>query len=75
MTVEELMSYLKLVPGDTIVLLSKDEEGNGFKELDFFEFANCDVSWPPEIRPIHPDDEHEYEEQGVKLEKRVVLWP
>ncbi len=67
MTAAELIEQLKTVPGDRKVVLSKDEEGNGFRHAnaslnDFFDFD--------EMEAYHPDDA---EEQGL-TDRAVVIW-
>jgi len=65
MTVKELIAELKKLPNDLEVLLSSDEEGNGFGQL-------CDVDLSGKNGdgdPCHPDDVDD------TMGQCVVLWP
>lgn len=73
MTVTQLRELLADLPDDMPVILSKDEEGNGFSplaEADPHKHYYAESAWSGEIR--HPDDI----EAGDKPDHIVVvLWP
>lgn len=66
MTVQELIDALSELPRDLKVIIGSDEEGNDFVD-PFFP----DESWAVEddtrcgLRPIHPDDVAEYDEDDL----------
>lgn len=72
MTVKQLIEKLKLLPQNSVVILQKDGEGNGFSPCDGAESAiyRADSTWSGEV--LNEDDDYE-KEQGDK--KCVVLWP
>jgi hypothetical protein len=75
-TVGQLRELLAMLPQDAFVVMSRDEEGNGyspFAEADICWYAP-DTTWYGEARNIDPTDE----EEGVKREGdlfAVCLWP
>lgn len=69
-TVRSLKDALESLPDDTLVILSRDEEGNGFSQLGYVGFDKAD---PKELYPIHPYDYNEEEyPDAIDI---VVLWP
>jgi hypothetical protein len=65
-TVEELKIELEKLPDNAVVIISKDEEGNGFNELFCIEqclFNGKDVF------------EHDDDDVNDELKDAVVLWP
>lgn len=70
-TVAELRSALAELPGDTLVVMSRDAEGNGFSPLAEVEVGGhyiAESTWAGDVP--HPDD---YEEgTGVPC---LTLWP
>ena len=81
MKVSELIEELKLFDQDAKVIVSIDEEGNGFHEL---ADINPDMRWSGEVddSPRYPELTEElknagYTEEDVsdEGEKVVVLWP
>ena len=72
MTVAELIEKLKAFPQDSQVLLSRDEEGNGFGALaDIDSSCRCEPDGHG-FSLIHPDDNDEDDPRGDLC---VVLWP
>lgn len=73
MKVHELITKLAGFDANTEVLVSRDEEGNGFNALEDVELSGAypdGYGW----EVVHPDDEDEYQdEEGFT--KVVVLWP
>lgn len=86
MTVQELRQQLEDLPGDTLVVMSKDGEGNGFSPLSEAESDNQmytpETTWSGEIGLHHLTDELKaqgYTYEDVEDEPTsvpcVVLWP
>ena len=78
MKIKELKEKIKNIPDDFEVILSMDQEGNGFHYLSDVEtkekFVQFDSEYTPEV--IHPDDYEEYlNNDDEKLQDCVVLWP
>lgn len=74
MTASELIDRLSQVPPDTIVIISKDAEGNGFSPLEEADEAARyvpDNEWSGDV--LHPDDYDEYD--AADLVPAVCLWP
>lgn len=72
MTVDELTELLGHLPGDLLVVMSKDSEGNGFSPLA--EVApdarySAETEWSGECH--HPDDYPDYPDAVPA----VCLWP
>ena len=67
-TVGTLREALKGLPDDLPVILSRDEEGNGFNDLYYVE-----VSKYIDGEPVHPDDVDSWDPK--ELIDVVVLWP
>ena len=65
MTVKELIEKLATMEPTREVILSRDEEGNGYANLTDVEDSACGS--PGE--PCHPDDADE------DFDRVVVLWP
>lgn len=65
MKVKELIEKLKQYDPDDIVILSQDEEGNGFETLTLLQ----KMVWVPQSRSV----EDIYD--GEDGQKAVVLWP
>jgi len=70
-TVAELIELLTKVDSDSIVLLSIDEEGNGFNP---FSNNYSTGIWNEKWREFH-DDEEANEDQRLDGRKAIVLWP
>ena len=69
MTVIELIEILKVFPSNHTVLLSRDEEGNGFKKLVDVGPGNYNKRTDEFLS--HPDDMKEF-----KLKANAIcLWP
>jgi hypothetical protein len=70
MTVTELIKVLSDLPGDALVVLSKDAEDNGFSPLSEAtrERYESETAWYGEI--LHPKESDP--DDGVSA---VVLWP
>lgn len=70
MTVTELIKVLEEMPGNTVVVMSKDGEGNSFSPLYEAEqaFYLADSTW---------SGERESEEDGISDDAvtAVFLWP
>lgn len=71
MNVRDLIKKLSALDPDLPVLLSEDEEGNGFLPLDEVEYSGA-IEWDYEWQVLHPNDEDEYTDELVRV---VVLWP
>lgn len=84
MTLAELRAQLEALdlPGDTIVVLAKDGEGNGFSPAVEAEHAMywADTTWSGErylteeqrLAETDPDDHYEAPDDAVPA---VFLWP
>lgn len=71
-TVGSLRSALADLPDNLPIYVSKDEEGNGFKNL--YEVVVCKYRDDGDDgHPVHPDDVEEYDAED--LIDAVVLWP
>lgn len=73
MTVKELKQILdELGPGydNMIVVVSQDEEGNGFKELCYVQ---DDLYFNPEERETK--NEEDIDEYDTDFAKCITLWP
>jgi hypothetical protein len=73
MTAGELRKALEDVPDERLVVLARDEEGNGFSplaEVVSTERYFAETTYFGEI--VHPDD---YGEMGDDYVLAVVLWP
>lgn len=68
-TVKQLIEILKDYPQDSIVLLSRDEEGNAFHK---FAEATNEASLEPEAWEVELEDPSEGEMDTFNV---VVLWP
>lgn len=76
MDVSELIEALEKLPGDLEVLVSQDEEGNGFNKL----YSGPAVYWIENNADKHGYVETVYDEDEVAdypedHEQRVVIWP
>ncbi len=72
MTVEELRQVLADLPGDVIVVMSRDSEGNGFSplaDLNTDDRYTAETEWSGECH--HPDDWPDHPDAV----KAVCLWP
>jgi len=78
MNVGEFKKRLEGISDDTAIILSRDEEGNGFGPLDSVEKMVYipdwgEVRYPPEATENGCDPEDCYDgDDGVKA---LVLWP
>jgi hypothetical protein len=74
MTVGELIKELAGCPGDALVVMSKDGEGNDFSPLS--EVATGDYvaesTWGGHLRDSEYDEEEDGPDGAVKA---IVLWP
>lgn len=76
MNAQELIDILKEYPPDTLVVMSKDGEGNGFSPLDSHGdgFYVADSTYSGELF----EDENEFAEYADEVDeavKVIVLWP
>lgn len=78
MTVSELLEGLKGVDPNTLVVLSRDEEGNGFSELadinpDYY-YKDGDIGYPKLTDELRDEG---YSEEDVMHggKPAIVLWP
>lgn len=71
MTVAEMIEYLKELPADALVLMSKDGEGNSYSPFsgDHSEGFYVDSRYGDEF---YNEDEDVMPQEAVKA---VVLWP
>jgi hypothetical protein len=69
MKVAELIEQLRVFPQDSIVILQKDAEGNGFSPLDGLDVGHyvAETAWYGEV-PAPEDDDG-------SGDPCVVLWP
>jgi len=72
MTVKELIEKLQAIPGDRLVVMSKDAEGNEYSPLDDVRggYYRAETTWTGDFTS-RPEDA---EEMGAKQEV-VCLWP
>lgn len=77
-TVKEMIQYLQELPQDSVVIMSKDAEGNGFSpwcgEHSEGKYEPC-PAWAGEFHT-----QEDWEEEGEDFyecdgHKCVVLWP
>lgn len=77
MTVSELIEALKKLDPNSIVIIQKDAEGDGYSPLETVD-GNCiyiaDTTWSGEVYSLDDVDGLEEEEQE-ELEKDRVLHP
>jgi hypothetical protein len=71
MTVDELREQFKDVDGGTIVVMSKDSEGNGYSPLAEVEsaFYYAETTWAGEI---YYDEDYA---EGIGAVPAVFFWP
>ena len=67
MTVKKLRKLLKKQPGDMIVMLARDPEGNGFSPMD--------KRYPISFGTYHYGEGYLDELEGGHGEGAVTLWP
>ena len=72
MKVENLITQLEKIPGDTEVWVSRDEEGNGFNPLTEVNFTKVWRHGKWEFDFLE-EDESDYPQD--QLQDLVVLWP
>ena len=70
MTVKKLRKLLKKHPGDMIVMLARDLEGNGFSPMDK-RYPISFGLW--KHREFWSDEE--FQEYNEDAKKAIVLWP
>ncbi len=78
MTVGELIKELENFDSDRLVVLSKDQEGNGFSHyLSFSEYAYDRDEWEIGLECLTPElEEQGYSDEDViDGEPCVVIWP
>lgn len=73
MNVKEMREALDGLPDDLKIIMASDEEGNSYGELEDADLSFCYDDEHDGLRPVHPDDLDEYEED--ELVQAVVLWP
>ncbi len=66
----DLIRKLNAFPANAEVVIAKDEEGNGFNELEEVEYSAIERDGY-EIDVLHPDDE----DDDGEYERAIVLWP
>ncbi len=76
MTVKELIEQLSAYPGDTLVILQEDQEGNGYGSVRGAEEAQAmtyDNGWSWET--LHPQDieDGEYDQDTIDSSTPVVV--
>lgn len=71
-TVGSLKAVLADLPDGLPVILSSDEEGNGFNPL-YEAVTSKYIEEDGEGHPVHPDDVDDYDSE--ELTDAVVLWP
>ena len=80
MTKKELLKRLEKFDDDMEILISRDEEGNGYNHLETVQHCGYEVAWgeievgllklTPELK------EQGYAEEDVRADKEcLVLWP
>jgi hypothetical protein len=73
MNVKQLKEAIAELPDDMLVLVSRDEDGNGFKELIAAQVSDVAPYYGKEFDVIHPDDVPDHD--PAELKKMLVLWP
>jgi hypothetical protein len=72
MTVSELIECLNFYDKDTLVIMSKDSEGNNYNNVR----TVCPTYYIPETKEaIHDEDLDEYREEYHNIKQVVCLWP
>ncbi len=77
-TVKELIEILSSLPEDSVVVLQKDSEGNGYSPLAGGEAAKYlpETTCNGEVPCSEDIEGGEYEEEDIaKMLNCVVLWP
>ena len=76
MTKDEFIKALQEsdVPGDTLVVLSSDEEGNSYRSANLDTTLSKAYPEGYDWQVLHPDDVQEYEDYGVVLTNCIVVW-
>lgn len=64
MTKNELIEKLAAIPGNPIVVLASDEEGNDFHNVTDVELSGTNKAG----EPCHPDE-------AFGIQKVICLWP
>ncbi len=74
-TVSELIAQLSELPGDSIVILQKDSEGNGYSPCVGADTAMYvpESTWSGEV--LNQEDYEEDQESYEDAIPCVVLWP
>ena len=79
MTVDQLMDALSKLDGDTVVVLAKDEEGNGWSPLDELQVGvyQPETTWSGEFyeQDIIGDHDYNQPDKGDESFPAVCLWP
>lgn len=83
MIVSELMEQLSSLDPDRLVLISSDEEGNGFNEFhdvsyatvvkDGYQYEIVETELTPELEEAGYSEEDIYE--GEDIVDAIILWP
>jgi len=80
MTVTELIELLKELPGDSILVMQADSEGNGYSPMSGAEaaFYEPDSTWSGQVIDedyLEGHDPDEIAERLAAAEPCVVVWP
>lgn len=65
----ELIAKLNEIEGDPRIIVSRDEEGNGYNDLRDIVLATLDADG----EPIHPDEVDDLAPENA--EQAIVIWP
>ena len=77
-TVHDMIEELSKFPGDAVVVMACDAEGNNYRELDEVEgdyWSDNSVYGDIDILMHEDDFEDEDEDNHQVLNQTVVLWP
>ena len=79
MNVGELIEELQKLPKETVVVIARDEEGNGFCELGTIDDNACYLDGEVRMRELTDDAKRQgFTEEdlgGPEFEPCVTLWP
>lgn len=73
-TVADLIELLKTLPGDKVILLSSDEEGNSFNTWSGDFGLATDDEWQGWSSFTYDDEDNEVEVTSDDA-KAIILWP
>lgn len=78
MRVDELIEQLKALPPEMLVWKSKDDEGNGYQEVDEIvrnRFIRTDELGQWEVEEVLQEDEfEEFEVDPSEMTEVAILW-